>query len=101
MDYQPLEAEELNQILADLPGWSLRDDGQAIVKAFKFRNFAIAFGFMSECALVAERLNHHPEWSNVYSRVDVVLTTHAVSGFTMHDVKLAKAMDRAAQARSD
>ena len=101
MDYQPLAAKELNQILADLPGWSLRDDGQAIVKTFKFRNFAVAFGFMSECALVAERLNHHPEWRNVYSRVDVVLTTHAVSGLTMHDVKLAKAMDRAAQARSD
>ena len=101
MDYQPLAAKELNQILADLPGWSLRDDGQAIVKTFKFRNFAVAFGFMSECALVAERLNHHPEWRNVYSRVDVVLTTHAVSGLTMHDVKLPKAMDRAAQARSD
>lgn len=101
MDYQRLVAEELDQILADLPGWSLRDDGKVLIKTFKFRNFAVAFGFMSECALVAERLNHHPEWSNVYSRVDVALTTHAVSGLTMHDVRLAKAMERAAQARSN
>ncbi|MFN7025912.1 MAG: 4a-hydroxytetrahydrobiopterin dehydratase [Pseudorhizobium sp.] len=101
MDYERLVAEQLDNILADLPGWSLREDGQGINKTFKFRNFAEAFGFMSECALVAERLNHHPEWSNVYSRVDVALTTHAVSGLTMHDVKLAKAMDRAAQSRNN
>jgi len=101
MDYERLVAEQLDDILADLPGWSLREDGQGIIKTFTFRNFAVAFGFMSECALVAERLNHHPEWSNVYSRVDVALTTHAVSGLTMHDVKLAKAMDRAAQLRNN
>jgi 4a-hydroxytetrahydrobiopterin dehydratase len=101
MTYERVAAENFGQVLAELPGWTLRPDGNAIMKVFKFRNFAQAFGFMSECALAAERLNHHPEWFNVYNRVDVTLTTHAVSTLTTHDLKLAKAMDQAAGSRSD
>ncbi|HEV7436725.1 MAG TPA: 4a-hydroxytetrahydrobiopterin dehydratase [Pseudorhizobium sp.] len=101
MTYERAAAEDLDQVLAGLPGWELRQDRKAITKTFKFRNFVQAFGFMSECALAAERMNHHPEWFNVYNRVDVTLTTHAVSALTTHDLKLAKAMDRAAGSRSD
>lgn len=76
MTYAKLEADAIRNELEKLDGWSLREDGVAIVKAFKFANFAEAFGFMTESALAAEKLNHHPEWSNVYSRVKVCLTTH-------------------------
>lgn len=69
MQYPKLDRDVIDTELAKLNGWSLREDGLAIVKAYKFANFAEAFGFMAECALVAEKLNHHPEWSNVYSRV--------------------------------
>lgn len=101
MAYDLLSPAEVRDNLADLRDWTLREDGAALVRTFKFRNFAEAFGFMAECALVAERLNHHPEWFNVYSRVEVVLSTHAVSGLTILDFKLAGSMDRAAARRGD
>jgi 4a-hydroxytetrahydrobiopterin dehydratase len=63
------------------------------MKSFKFKNFGQAFGFMTEAALIAEKMDHHPEWFNVYSRVDVTLTTHSAGGITDLDVKLAQAMD--------
>lgn len=100
MPYEKLTGPEIESGLEGLDGWALRDSG-AITKSFKFRNFADAFGFMAECALVAERMNHHPEWSNVYSRVEVVLRTHDVDGLTAQDFKLARAMDRAATRRRD
>src|SRR5690606_19456086 len=96
MPHEKLAVQAIEQELETLDGWTLRDDGAAISKTFRFRNFAQAFGFMSECALVAERLNHHPEWFHVYSRIDVVLTTHDAAGLTVIDFKLARAMDRAA-----
>lgn len=99
--YVRLAATDVENSLGEIVGWVLREDGLALTKTFKFRNFAEAFGFMSECALVAERMNHHPEWFNVYSRVEVVLTTHDVSGLTTKDFRLAKAMDRAAAGRSN
>ena len=99
--YQRLSAADIDQGVAELPDWSLRDDHTAITRTFTFRNFSEAFGFMTECALVAERMNHHPEGVNVYSRVEVVLTTHDVSGLTALDLKLARAMDRAAARRGD
>ena len=99
MTYAKLEADAVRTALETLDGWSLREDGLAIVKAYKFASFAEAFGFMAECALAAEKLNHHPEWLNVYSRVEVKLTTHDAGGLTDHDVKLAKAMDKAAAGR--
>ena len=95
MPYEKLSTDEVAAQLSELEGWILREDGGAISKGFKFRNFSQAFGFMTECALVAERMNHHPDWSNVYSRVDVVLSTHDAAGITELDFKLARAMDRA------
>ena len=101
MKYPRLEPEAVRQALSQLDGWSLREDGAAIVRSFKFASFAEAFGFMAESALVAERLNHHPEWSNVYSRVKVCLTTHDSQGVTERDFMLAEAMQKAAAGRSN
>lgn len=100
MSLEKLSPQAVERELEALRDWTLREDGAAIARSFRFRTFSQAFGFMTECALVAERLNHHPEWFNVYSRVDVTLTTHDVSGLTVQDFKLARAMDRAAR-RSD
>jgi 4a-hydroxytetrahydrobiopterin dehydratase len=82
--------------IEDLKGWSKVEGRDAIFKSFKFKNFREAFGFMTEAALVAEKMDHHPEWSNVYARVDVTLTTHSAKGVTELDVKLAMAMDEIA-----
>ena len=101
MKYPRLEPEAVRQALLKLEGWSLREDGAAIVRPFKFASFAEAFGFMAESALVAEKLNHHPEWSNVYSRVRVCLTTHDSQGVTERDFLLAEAMQKAATGRGN
>jgi len=79
--------------LAALPGWTPVDGRDAIRKTFRFKTFVEAFGFMTRAALVAERMDHHPEWFNVYNRVDVTLTTHDANGLSARDVKLAQAMD--------
>ncbi len=79
-------------------GWTLTADRDAIAKTFTFRNFVEAWGFMSRAALWAEKLNHHPEWSNVYKTVNVVLTTHDAGGLTDLDVRLASKMDALAAA---
>lgn len=91
-----IDAAEASKRIAELPGWQIRSDGNAIERSFVFRNFSEAFGFMTRAALVAEKLNHHPEWYNVYKRVDVLLTTHDTGGLTELDFKLAKAMNRIA-----
>ncbi|ASW04513.1 4a-hydroxytetrahydrobiopterin dehydratase [Rhizobium sp. 11515TR] len=101
MKYDRLGRAAIDKNLAELGGWALADDGLSISKTFKFRNFVEAFGFMTEAALAAEKFNHHPEWFNVYSRVEVKLTTHDAGGLTDHDVKLAKAMEKAAARRID
>jgi 4a-hydroxytetrahydrobiopterin dehydratase len=82
--------------LAQLTGWSAADGRDAITKTFKFADFNAAFGWMTRIALAAEKLDHHPEWSNVYSRVEVLLATHDADGVTELDVTLAKLMDAAA-----
>ena len=76
--------------------WSLIDNRDAISKEFKFKSFQQAWGWMTEIALCAEKLDHHPEWSNTYNRVQVVLTTHSCDGLSDLDIKLAKLMDKAA-----
>ncbi len=83
----------IEDVLAALSGWSAVETRAAIFKSYKFKTFGQAFSFMTEAALVAEKMDHHPEWFNVYSRVDVTLTTHSAGGVTALDVALAKAMD--------
>lgn len=80
--------------LAGLAGWAAVNGREAIEKRFKFKDFGAAFSWMTRVALLAEKLDHHPEWSNVYNTVDVVLTTHDAGGLTMRDIKLAAAMNR-------
>lgn len=85
---------DLAGLLAD--GWSLVEGRDAIKRSYKFKTFNQAFGWMTRVAMYAEKWNHHPEWSNVYNRVDVVLTTHSVDGLSELDIKLARMMDRLA-----
>jgi 4a-hydroxytetrahydrobiopterin dehydratase len=82
--------------LAQLEGWAAAEGRDAIVKTYKFADFSAAFGWMTRVALAAEKLDHHPEWFNVYSRVEVLLATHDADGVTALDVTLAKIMDAAA-----
>ena len=76
-----------------LPGWSLVEGREAITRTFVFKNFNQAFGFMSRAALLAERMDHHPEWFNVWNRVEVTLATHDVGGLSELDLRMARAMD--------
>lgn len=91
----PLSPDEMRARLSALPGWTVDDDGRAITRSFRFANFAEAFGFMAQMAAVSERLDHHPEWFNVYNRVDITLTTHDADGLSERDITWAKAADGA------
>lgn len=85
--------------LGNLPGWQVAaGEREAITRTYRFADFNTAFGFMTRTAIRAEQLDHHPEWFNVYNRVEVILTTHDAGGVTELDVKLARFMDEAAQA---
>ena len=90
---EKLTPESRAEALSELPGWSLVEGRDAMEKSFKFKNFSQAWGFMSRVALAAEALNHHPEWSNVYNRVHIVLTTHDCGGLSERDVKLARKIE--------
>ena len=79
--------------VAELDGWKVATSGKAIEKAFKFEDFISAWGFMSACALKAESMDHHPEWFNVYNKVEVTLTTHDAKDVTEKDLELAAFMD--------
>jgi 4a-hydroxytetrahydrobiopterin dehydratase len=79
--------------LAALPGWSHQPDRDAIAKSFKFADFGEAFAFMTRVALEAEKADHHPEWSNVWNRVDILLTTHSAGGLTGKDIGLARKIE--------
>ena len=79
--------------LAELTAWTLRDDGLAITRTLRFADFAQAFGFMARVAIVAEKADHHPEWFNVYNRVEITLTTHDAGGLSVRDVELARQID--------
>lgn len=81
------------QALSALPEWTAVDGRDAIAKTFVFKDFNAAFGFMARVALMAERMDHHPEWFNVYNRVEVVLATHDAGGVTELDVRLAQFME--------
>ena len=86
--------------LKRLSGWTLAEDGLSISRSYRFADFIAAFGVMSSAALIAQQMDHHPEWFNVYGRVDVRLTTHDAGGLTQKDIDLARAMDtRAGAAR--
>lgn len=91
-----LDAQTLSEWLAELPCWRFdAERGGLITREFVFTDFVQAFGFMAQLALVAEKANHHPEWSNVYNRVAITLTTHDVNGLSMNDIELAQSADRA------
>ncbi len=93
---EKLDADGRAAAIAELDGWVEVDGREAIQKSYVFKNFNEAFGWMSRVAMVAEKMDHHPEWFNVYKTVDVTLATHSVGGVSELDIKLAKAMDRMA-----
>ena len=87
-----LTDDQREAALAALPDWALREDGLAITRRFTFADFSEAFAFMTRVALLAEKADHHPEWANVWNRVDITLTTHDAGGLSERDVKMAKAI---------
>ncbi len=97
---QKLSGEARTRALARLHGWTEVKDRDAIARKFVFADFNQAFGFMTRAALVAEKMDHHPEWFNVYKNVDVTLSTHDAGGLTESDIRLAEAMDRIAAANT-
>lgn len=93
MSRQKLDSTAIAEKLADVAAWDIDAGETALSRTFKFKDFSEAFGFMARAALVAEKLDHHPEWKNVYRTVDVRLTTHDAGGLTGLDFDLAEAMD--------
>ena len=91
MAAQKLTEQEVNIRLQQLPGWAVKNE--KLHREFKFADFAHAFGFMTTAAVLIEKMNHHPEWFNVYNRVSIDLTTHDASGITQKDVELARLLD--------
>ena len=90
---------DVAETLKGLPLWSVAEDPRpAIARTLKFKDFNTAFGFMTRVALMADKMDHHPEWSNVYNRVSIVLTTHDAGGVTELDIKMARFIDEAAKA---
>lgn len=90
---EKLDAAARAALAAELPEWRLDEGRDALTRSFRFQDFSAAWGFMSRVALLAEAQDHHPEWSNVYNRVEITLTTHDASGLSARDVKLARSID--------
>ena len=88
-----LDDAQRSALLARFPQWTHEPSRDAITRQFKFDDFARAFGFMASIAIIAEKMDHHPEWSNVYNRVDILLTTHDADGLSERDAKLAEAIE--------
>ena len=88
-----LPIDDLKAALKRLPDWRLADGREAIIRKYQFVDFDAAFAFMARVALLAAKMDHHPEWCNVYNRLDVTLTTHDADGVTQNDIDLATAMD--------
>ena len=93
---QKLTEPERARLLPELAGWTWDSTRDGLTRRFVFADFITAFGFMTKVALLAEKADHHPEWSNVWNRVDILLTTHDAEGLSMRDVDLAHAIDAAA-----
>ena len=91
--------QEIEQHLGSLPDWQFNKNKNALEIGYRFDSFASAISFMMQIAIIADKMNHHPEWSNVYNRVHISLTTHDAGGVSMLDIELAKAMDKAARTR--
>ena len=96
--HDALSPDAIAEAIATLPGWSLAPDRPAIQRSFRFKDFTTAWGFMSQCALYAEKIGHHPEWFNVWATVDVALTTHDAGGLSTLDIDFARFMNHAARA---
>ncbi len=95
MPVAPLSDSERDALLAQHRDWSLGDDGKAIARTFRFADFNAAFGFMTRVALHADKVDHHPEWFNVYNRVEITLTTHDAGGLSARDAEMARFIDAA------
>ena len=91
-----LDAAQRDAALVELATWKLVDGRDALTRTLKFADFSAAFGFMTRVALAAEKLDHHPEWSNVWNRVEITLSTHDAGGLTQRDIDLAKIIDKLA-----
>lgn len=94
MSIPRLTEAEVASALAELPAWHLRADGKAIERSLTFADFSAAFAFMTRVALLAEQADHHPEWSNVWNRVEITLTTHDADGLSARDVAMARGIER-------
>ncbi|UVI40471.1 4a-hydroxytetrahydrobiopterin dehydratase [Qipengyuania spongiae] len=94
MSVEELSQEERDTWMRALKQWSLAREGKAIERTFEFADFREAWGFMSQVALMAEKRDHHPEWFNVYNKVEITLTTHDAGGLSLRDVNMAKAIDK-------
>ena len=90
---EPLPEDARERLSETLPGWRLLPGRDAIARDFRFKDFSAAWAFMARVALLAERHDHHPEWSNVYNRVSITLTTHDAGGLSERDVAMARAID--------
>ncbi|WP_032112301.1 4a-hydroxytetrahydrobiopterin dehydratase [Candidatus Paracaedibacter symbiosus] len=90
---EKLTKNEINSISSQLPDWKLSDDQLSIGKSVEFKDFTQAFSFMTKVALVAEKMDHHPEWFNVYNKVSICLTTHDCGGLSQKDIDLAMKID--------
>ncbi len=93
MSLPRLTDAEVSALIAEIPDWTLRADGKAITRTFKFADFNAAFAFMTRVALYADKADHHPEWFNVYNRVEMTLTTHDADGLSARDAAMARAIE--------